>query len=92
MDSEKDTGDENPLLGRDGGDEGSDFEGATAPQEPVDESSRRPGPCHAVTKPSYTVALLLVTTACLYADQNIIAPNMSAIASEFKLSDEARML
>jgi hypothetical protein len=40
----------------------------------------------------YTLGLLLVTTACLYTDQNLLAPNLSAIASDFGLSDTESML
>lgn len=92
MEGDKEAGDENPLLGSEdyAADADADVGSDLGPQEPVESPSRWPAPpCNATT---YTVALLLVTTACLYADQNIIAPNMSAIALEFKLNDEARML
>lgn len=40
---------------------------------------------------SYTICLLLITTACLYADQNLLAPNLSAVAKDLSLSENERM-
>lgn len=40
----------------------------------------------------YTLGLLLVTTAFLYTDQNLMAPNLSAIARDFGLNDAESML
>ncbi|CAE7562671.1 unnamed protein product [Symbiodinium natans] len=34
----------------------------------------------------YTLGLLLIVAMCLHADQNLAAPNLSAIADEFELS------
>eukprot|EP00439_Symbiodinium_sp_Y106_P047401 s881_g6.t1 len=34
----------------------------------------------------YTLGLLLIVAMCLHADQNLAAPNLSAIAEEFELS------
>ena len=42
------------------------------------------------SKRGYTLILLLLTTICLFADQNIMAPNLSQIAEEFEISDEER--
>lgn len=42
------------------------------------------------SKRGYTLLLLLLTTICLFADQNIMAPNLSQIAEEFEISDEER--
>ena len=42
------------------------------------------------TTRGYTLVLLLLTTICLFADQNIMAPNLSQIAEEFEISDEER--
>src|SRR5210317_1103611 len=36
------------------------------------------------------VALITLTSLFLYADQNLIAPNMSAIARDFNMSDEEK--
>ena len=38
----------------------------------------------------YAVALLTLTSAFLYADQNLLSPNLSAVAEEFGLSDEEK--
>ncbi|CAM9465111.1 unnamed protein product [Ascophyllum nodosum] len=39
---------------------------------------------------SFTMALLAVVLVLLYADQSLIAPNLSAVAEEFGLSDEEK--
>ena len=41
-------------------------------------------------KRKLATALYLVTTALLFADQNLLAPNLSAIASEFGFDDDER--
>ena len=38
----------------------------------------------------FTVALITLTSMFLYADQNLIGPNLTAIANEFNLSDEQK--
>ena len=39
------------------------------------------------TRPVYAMALFAVTTTLLYADQNLLAPNLSQVAAEFGFSD-----
>ena len=38
----------------------------------------------------YTVSLLTLTAAMLYADQNLLAPNLSAAAEEFGFSEREK--
>lgn len=38
----------------------------------------------------YMVALFTLTAALLYADQNLMAPNLTDIAADFKFDDEQR--
>ena len=40
----------------------------------------------------YAVALLTLTSAFLYADQNLLSPNLSAVAEEFGLDDREKDL
>ena len=40
----------------------------------------------------YAVALLTVTSAFLYADQNLLSPNLSAVAEEFGFDDREKDL
>lgn len=40
--------------------------------------------------PPYSLAVLMIATSCLYADQNLMAPHLSAIAQEFGFNDEER--
>lgn len=41
-------------------------------------------------RPVYAIALFAVTTTLLYADQNLLAPNLSQVAAEFGFSDVER--
>ena len=41
-------------------------------------------------KSNYTLVLCLMTTLFLFADQNLMAPNLSAIADEFNIADDER--
>lgn len=43
-------------------------------------------PAAMTTQLKISFALLLVTTACLHADQNLAAPNLSAIAADFEMT------
>ena len=38
----------------------------------------------------FTLALFTIVVVLLYADQNLMAPNLSAIAEDFGFSDEVR--
>ena len=38
----------------------------------------------------YATGLICLTVAFLFADQNLLAPNLSTIAKEFNFSDEER--
>ena len=38
----------------------------------------------------YATTLMCLTVAFLFADQNLLAPNLSRIAREFKFSDQMR--
>jgi hypothetical protein len=53
----------------------------TPPLSPISTSAR---------KRNWTVALFSVTTVLLFADQNLMSPNLTAIAQEFEFSDEER--
>lgn len=39
---------------------------------------------------SFTLTLFTVVVVLLFSDQNLMAPNLSAIAKEFNFSDEVR--
>lgn len=54
----------------------------TSPLTAADRRARR--------KRYFTVALITLTSMFLYADQNLIGPNLTAIAEEFNLSDEQK--
>ncbi len=54
-----------------------------------------PGPADAahpipLVQRVYMVAIFTLTAALLYADQNLMAPNLTAIAREFHFNDEQR--
>mmetsp|Transcript_77511 Transcript_77511/g.136719 ORF Transcript_77511/g.136719 Transcript_77511/m.136719 type:complete len:547 (-) Transcript_77511:80-1720(-) len=46
--------------------------------------------CHAFVRRWYTLVLLLLVALCLHADQNLAAPNLSAIAEDFELDAEEK--
>ena len=50
----------------------------------------RIGRCFVISKQRWTIALYSLSIIALFADQNLMAPNLSAIADEFGFSDEER--
>lgn len=75
----------------------SEEEGTISPGESIrvgqGKTTRWPK-CYQVfswwNKTRYTLALCLLATLCLFADQNIMAPNLTQIATEFGISPEDR--
>lgn len=63
----------------------SDEEQTVSPMEIEQEQPRRRD-----WKRLYAIGLYSVTTILLYADQNLLAPNLSQVATEFGFSDDER--
>ena len=70
------------VLGGDDANAGTSRDGAPRASDGVhlDEETISP-------RRWYAVALLTLTSAFLYADQNLLSPNLSAVAAEFGLDD-----
>ena len=65
----------------------------TTPSDGKDKFGESSGPGTIVERdlrPNYTFTLLCLSIAILYADQNIMAPNLSAIAKEFHMTNQER--
>ena len=78
-------------------DDDDDYDDAVTPPllDPTERRPTMPATTNTTAPPilpgrKLATALYLATTALLFADQNLLAPNLSAIASEFGFDDDER--
>ncbi len=76
-----------PARRADGGRRTRGCLSGTKPWPPGPPAAAHPIP---LAQRVYMVAIFTLTAALLYADQNLMAPNLTAIAREFHFNDEQR--